>query len=221
METTLGKIMMEIEGGGRGFAVAELLGSAMKEDLVLTGTIEAKQANIGELSISADTAAELKSASKTGTRGSYKNNKGNWGNRKLGAPRQESAKVEYTDLSEAQRRERRREPVTGAFGEKGFVALTRKTKGTTVTVIPEHTVDRETGELKAFKPKKMSKMEFDGSKTKHDKIFAKDSSGKWVHNSAAARTYRQQVWNHFNWRKADLSEQPEHPNAMAVQLAGV
>ena len=71
--------MMEIDGGNSGFAVAELLGSAMKDDLVLTGTIEAKQASIGELSISGDTAAELKSANKTGTRGSYRNNKGKWG----------------------------------------------------------------------------------------------------------------------------------------------
>ena len=68
---------------------------------------------------------------------------------------------------------------------------------------------------------RMTQAEFDGSKAKHDKLYERDSSGKFVINCTAARTYRQQVWNHYNWRKADLSEQPEHPNVMAVQLAGI
>ena len=119
---------------------------------------------------------------------------------------------------------KRRDSPIAYNGGNGYKVPQRKHRGTTVTTTPEHTVDRETGELKAtdartFKRKKMSKMEFDGRKAASNKLYEKDSSGKWVHNCAAARTYRQQVWNHFNWRKADLSEQPPHPDVTAVQLA--
>ena len=127
-------------------------------------------------------------------------------------------------------REARRAPVTGAYGKKGFVALTPKRKGTVVTVTPEHTVDRETGELKAtdadtFKveTKKMSKMEFDGSKAKHDKIMERNSSGKFVINCAGAKTYRREAWEYMSKQKDESGEliRTEHPDARAVQLAGV
>ena len=133
-------------------------------------------------------------------------------------------------MSETQRRERRREPLSGAYGKKGFVALTPKRKGTVVTVTPEHTVDRETGELKAtdadtFKveTKKMSKMEFDGSKAKHDKIMERNSSGKFVINCAGAKTYRREAWEYMSKQKDESGEliRTEHPDARAVQLAGV
>ena len=109
---------------------------------------------------------------------------------------------------------RRRDSPVAYKGGKGYDPLTAKVKGTVSTTRPALIVDRETGELTAtnettFKPNKPTQAEFDGSKSKHDKLYEKDSSGKWVHNCAAARTYRQQVWNHFNWRKAYLSEQPE------------
>ncbi|MDB4345493.1 hypothetical protein OAA43_00295 [bacterium] len=130
------------------------------------------------------------------------------------------------DRKSRNRTDERRDSSVAYKGGKGYNPLTAKVKGTTATTRPALTVDRETGELKAtdastFKRKKMTQAEFNGSKMKQDKLYEKDSSGKWVHNCAAARTYRQQVWNHFNWRKADLSEQPEHPDAMAVQLTGV
>jgi hypothetical protein len=85
----LGQILMSVNGGERKFAVAELLGGAMKDDLVLTGTIEAKQANIGELNLQ-DTAEAMTSAKKNATRGSYeRSNTKQWGKKKLGAPKQE------------------------------------------------------------------------------------------------------------------------------------
>ena len=91
MVMTLGEILMSIKGGSRDYAVAELLGSAMKDDLVLTGTIEARQASIGELNLQ-DTAQAMASAKKNATRGSYeRSNTKKWGRRKLGAPKQKPA----------------------------------------------------------------------------------------------------------------------------------
>jgi HSP90 family molecular chaperone len=90
---------------------------------------------------------------------------------------------------------------------------------TTRSAKPANMVTK-TGEI-VENTERMTQAEFDGTKSKHDKLYERDSSGNFVINCAAARTYRQQVWNHFNWRKAELSEQPEHPNVMAVQLAGI
>ena len=113
----------------------------------------------------------------------------------------------------------RRAPVTGAYGEEGY----KPSKGTKITVVttPANKVTK-TGEIvKNDVSKKPTQVEFDGTKSKHDKLYERKSSGKFVINCAAARTYRQQAWNHFNWRKAGLSEQPEHPDVTAVQLAAI
>ena len=126
----------------------------------------------------------------------------------------------------AKNREARRAPGSGAFKTDW-----KPSKGTKVTVAktqPTLKVNKETGKLRAtgasdFKRNKMTKIEFDGVKTKHDRIYVRDSSGKWVHNCASAKTYRQQVWNHFNNVRDEAGEliQPEHPNVNDVQLAAV
>ena len=90
-------------------------------------------------------------------------------------------------------REARHAPVTGAYGEEGFKVLTAKAKGTTVSVMPEHTVDRETGELKAAeastsKPKKMSNAEFHNNRD-HCVKHAKDECTACVGFRGAARDY--------------------------------
>jgi len=96
MSMTLGDILMSIKGGDRDYAVAELLGSAMKDDLVLTGKIEARQANIGELNLQ-DTAEAMTSAKKNATRGSYeRSNTKKWGKKKLGAKQQPRSQPVHT-----------------------------------------------------------------------------------------------------------------------------
>ena len=68
---------------------------------------------------------------------------------------------------------------------------------------------------------RMSQAEFDGSKAAHDKLYEKDSSGKWVINCDAAKTYRHQVWEYMSKQRDDAGNliRTEHPDARAVQLA--
>tara|TARA_R100000234_G_C4991459_1_gene175758 strand:+ start:615 stop:1112 length:498 start_codon:yes stop_codon:yes gene_type:complete len=70
---------------------------------------------------------------------------------------------------------------------------------------------------------KMTKAEFDGSKAKHDKIMERDASGKRVHNCAAAKAYRHQVYEYMSKQRDDAGNliRTEHPDARAVQLAGI
>lgn len=81
------------------------------------------KSDIGELGLS-DTAAAMSSANKNATQGAYERSKTkSWSKKKLGAPKQVSEKVEYMDLSRAQRTSMRR----SATGFKP------KAKGTKVT----------------------------------------------------------------------------------------
>ena len=117
MSGELGQILMSVDGAERDYQVAELLGGAMKNDL----SFDAKQANIGELNISGDTAAAMKSANETRTRGSYRNSKSkSWGKKKLGAPKQESSKEVWHNKPWDLRRRIRREDAYKAKG--GFNA---------------------------------------------------------------------------------------------------
>jgi len=88
-------------------------------------------------------------------------------------------------------REARHAPVTGAYGEEGFKVLTATVKGTTVTTMPEHTVDRETGELKATEVSinpKMSNAEFHNNRD-HCVKHAKTECGGCKEFRVAAREY--------------------------------
>lgn len=186
METTLGQILMNVDGADKDYTVETLLGNAMLHDL----SFDASESNIVELSETADETRRRKSAE--------------W--------RAEQKQKEIADAN----RKARRAPVTGAFGKKGFVALTPKRKGTTVTVTPEHTVDRETGELKAtdastFRRNKMSKMEFDGVKDVHAKRKACGCN--------PCKQYRTQAWQFMSKQKDESGEliRTEHPDAKAVK----
>ena len=126
---------MSVDGAERDYQVAELLGGAMKNDL----SFDAKQANIGELNISGDTAAAMKSANKSATRRSVGNNqvkkggkwkKTSWAKKKLGAPKQESSKEVWHNKPWDLRRRIRREDAyeaKGGFnaGPKAKVTVTR------------------------------------------------------------------------------------------------
>jgi len=71
------------------------------------------------------------------------------------------------------------------------------------------------------KPRKMTQLEFDGRMDLHHKIMEKDSSGKWIHNCAGARTYRKQAWEFKSKQRDEAGNliRTEHPDVKAVQLA--
>ena len=73
------------------------------------------------------------------------------------------------------------------------------------------------------RPKKLTQLEFDDRLELNRKLFEKDSSGKWVINCAAARTYRHQVWEFKSKQRDEAGNliRTEHPDARAVQLAGI
>jgi len=120
------------------------------------------------------------------------------------------------ELNNRQSTSERRDSPIAYKGGNGYDPLTAKAKGTTVTVTPEYTVDRETGELKAtdastFKRKKMSKMEFDGVKDAHAKRKACGCN--------ACKQYRTQAWQFMSKQKDESGEliRTEHPDAKAVK----
>ena len=97
-----------------------------------------------------------------------------------------------------------------------------KVKVTVTTSAEPANIVTKTGEI-VKNTGRMTQAEFDGSKAKHDKLYERDSSGKWVHNCAAARTYRQQVWEYMSKQRDDAGNfiRTEHPDARAVQVAGI
>jgi len=113
-------------------------------------------------------------------------------------------------------------------GSGAYKGNWKPSKGTRVTVVttPANKVTK-TGEIvkndvsEGTKPRKMTKLEFDGKMDLHRKLYERDSSGKWVHNCAAARTYRHQVWEYNSKQRDEAGEliRTEHPDVRAVQLA--
>ena len=114
------------------------------------------RSDIGELKLS-DTAEAMSSAKKNGTQGSYERSKTkSWSKKKLGAPKQESAKVEYTDLSRAQRTEMRRSAT-------GFKPKAKGTKVTTTSAVDAPT-SKKCGCSACYESRKAAAIWFQGGK---------------------------------------------------------
>ena len=121
---------------------------------------------------------------------------------------------EEKEAIEAKIRTNKRRIALGFDPTKVKVTVTRRAE-------PANMVT-ETGEI-VKNTGRMTQAEFDGSKAKHDKLYEKDSSGNWVINSPAAKTYRHQVWEYMSKQRDDAGNliRTEHPDARAVQVAGI
>jgi hypothetical protein len=135
----LGQILMNATVNGKDVEVTagNLLLGVMTDATEVDVT--AKQTNIGELNISGDTVAVMKSANKSATRRSVENNqvkkggkwkKTSWAKKKLGKPKQESRQEVWHNKPFGLRRRIRREDAykaKGGFkaGPKAKVTVTR------------------------------------------------------------------------------------------------
>ncbi len=121
---------------------------------------------------------------------------------------------ERADAKRAKKRTEKRRAALGFDPTKVKVTVSRKAEPANIVT--------KTGEI-VKNTGRMTKAEFDGSKAKHDKIMERDASGNRVHNCAAAKTYRHQVWEYMSKQRDDAGNliRTEHPDAKAVQLAGI
>lgn len=127
---------------------------------------------------------------------------------------QKSYAKKQHEAMQAERRRQERRAALGFDPTKVKVTVTRKAEPANIVT--------KTGEI-VENTGRMTQAEFDGRKAKHDKLYEKDSSGKWVINCPAAKTYRHQVWEYMSKQRDDAGDliRTEHPDARAVQLAGI